>query len=30
MLQMQANDNCFKRFDIFNNKYNPMGKPELR
>ena len=27
---MQANDNCFKRFDIFNNKYNPMGKPELR
>lgn len=30
MLDVQAFDTCFKRFDVFNNKYNPMGEPMLR
>ena len=30
MLDVQAFDTCFRRFDIFNNKYNIAGQPELR
>ena len=30
MLDVQAFDTCIKRFDVFNNKYNPMGEPLLR
>ena len=30
LLDVQAFDTCFRRFDIFNSKYNPMGEPMLR
>jgi len=30
LLDVQAFDTCFRRFDVFNSKYNPMGEPQLR
>jgi AMP deaminase len=29
-LDVQADKGIYKRFDRFNNKYNPLGTPKLR
>ena len=30
ILDVQADKSMYKRFDRFNNKYNPLGQPKLR